>query len=149
VPEECAAGRLPRSRRRGADAHPESQFGCSRSAHGAPLVGSAYDVRPTGLSAASAVASAARTPATPVVGAQVWVFVAPDACSASGASCPCGSGQTPGNDSDEAKFRKPTGLRSGLYHQRCLARGSEIRLRMRALPNHLQLVRAPRLKGLG
>jgi hypothetical protein len=28
-------------------------------------------------------------------------------------------------------------------------RGIEIRLPMRALPNHLQKVRAPRLKGLG
>jgi hypothetical protein len=36
----------------------------------------------------------------------------PDACSASRTPCCCGSGQTPGNDSDEAKFRKPTGLRA-------------------------------------
>jgi hypothetical protein len=33
-------------------------------------------------------------------------------CSASRAPCRCRSGQTPGNDSDEAKVRKPTGLRN-------------------------------------
>jgi hypothetical protein len=45
---------------------------------GTPLVGSPYDVAPTGraLPAASAVSSAARTPATVLIGA---VFVAPSA----------------------------------------------------------------------
>src|SRR5688500_14441236 len=47
-PEVCAAGRLPRNRRRGADAHPGSQVGCSLfRSWCASLVDSAYDVRLT------------------------------------------------------------------------------------------------------
>jgi hypothetical protein len=45
-------------------------------------------------------------------------LVGPYTCSASRAPCRGGFGQTPGNDSDEAKFRKPTAYRDAFQEQR-------------------------------
>jgi hypothetical protein len=82
---------------------------------GAPLswVQRMSQIDPSRLSAASAVASAARAPASPGRRGRGLVSWGPTPrCSASRAPCRCPSGQTPGNDSDEAKVRKPTHLRN-------------------------------------
>src|SRR5207342_3025625 len=79
-PRECAAGRLPRSRRLGADALPGSLLGCSRfrSSVRLSLLGSAYDVSLTGHACRWRALSPARR--APPATAHVWaeVLVGPD-----------------------------------------------------------------------
>ena len=81
-PRGCAAGRLLRSRRRGADARPGSLLGRSLPLIGAPLswIQPMTSARPA--AAASAVAGAARTAAAALVWAAVFVGPTPR-CSAS------------------------------------------------------------------